>query len=392
VSMQKPLKVVVATRLFAPEVGAAAFRLKALVDGLVEQGADVRVITTTSPKGAGPFKPAYRLSRWPVMRDAGGYVRGYVQYLSFDIPAFFRLLAAKADVVVSEPPPTTGLVVALSSMLLRRPFVYYAADVWTEALSAMEVPGIVKKVMGALEGFVLRHAAMVVAVSEPVAEQVAKFNVPNDRILVTGNGVDTATFDLSGPTTTVDDPYFVYTGTMSEWQGAGVFIEALPLVLAQAPGTQLRFFGQGTDEPHLKEMAERIAPGSVHFGGVVAPHEAARWIRGAAGALVSIKPGQGYDFAKPTKIYAAAGCGTPVIFAGQGDGADIVEDSELGEACAWNPADVADAMLRLLGNPASPAKREQMSAWVVANCSLVSVGESAAKAVLGAAFQKVGQA
>ncbi|WP_237762512.1 glycosyltransferase [Arthrobacter sp. ERGS1:01] len=256
---QKPLKVVVTTRLYPPEVGAAAFRLKALVDGLVGQGAEVEVITTRPPKGTGPFKPAYALRRWPVLRDAGGNVRGYVQYLSFDIPAFFRLLAAKADIVVSEPPPTTGVVVALSSLLRRRPFVYYAADVWTEALSAMAVPGAVKRAMGALEGFVLRRAVEVIAVSEPVAEQVAKFKVPAERITVVGNGVDTTVFNPSGPSASAEKPYFVYTGTMSEWQGADIFIHALPLVRERFPDAEIRFFGQGADEEHLRVIAGELA-------------------------------------------------------------------------------------------------------------------------------------
>lgn len=382
---QKPLKVVVATRLFTPEVGAAAFRLKALVDGLVALGAEVQVITTTPPKGAGVFKPAYKLSRWPVLRDAGGNVRGYVQYLSFDGPAFFRLLAAKADVVVSEPPPTTGVMVALSSMLRRRPFVYYAADVWTEALSAMEVPGVVKKVMGAVEGFVLRRAATVIAVSEPVAEQVAKFRVPLDRIQVVGNGVDTSLFTPAGPAASAEHAYFVYTGTMSEWQGAEIFIRALPLVREAFPETELRFFGQGTDEAHLQDIAAALAPGSVHFGGVVPPAEAADWIRGATGALVSIKPEQGYDFAKPTKIYAAAGCGTPVIFAGRGDGAAIVAEGGLGVAAGYDAARVADAMIAVLSDPtlAGSQSRQSRIQWVAENASLAASGRVAAAAVVG---------
>lgn len=381
------LKVVVATRLYAPEVGAAAFRLKALVDGLVEQGAEVEVITTKAPKGSGVFKPRYRLSRWPVLRDAGGNVRGYVQYLSFDIPAFFRLLAVKADVVVSEPPPTTGAVVALSSLLRGRPFVYYAADVWTEALSAMEVPGIVKKVMGAMEGVVLRRAAKVIAISEPVAGQVAKFNVPASRIETVGNGVDTDIFSLDGPVAAAAKPYFIYTGTMSEWQGAGIFIEALPLVREKFPDAEIRFFGQGTDEDNLKAIAESLAPGAVHFGGVIPPVEAARWIRGAAGALVSIKPGQGYDFAKPTKIYAAAGCGTPVVFAGEGDGAAIVADGGLGARARYDARAVADAMVAVLSDPTQGGTQSSQSrvAWVADNASLSASGRIAAGAVRTAA-------
>ena len=119
---KKTPKVAVASRLFTPEVGAASFRLQALVDGLRANGAEVSVVTTRPPKGSPAFSPQYRLSRWPVLRDAGGNVRGYVQYMSFDVPAFFRLLFTNADVVVSEPPPTTGVVVALSSALRRRPF------------------------------------------------------------------------------------------------------------------------------------------------------------------------------------------------------------------------------------------------------------------------------
>ncbi|RAN79301.1 glycosyltransferase WbuB [Bacillus sp. SRB_336] len=380
---QQPLKVVVATRLYAPEVGAAAFRLKALVDGLVEQGAEVEVITTKPPKGTGVFRPRYKLSRWPVLRDAGGNVRGYVQYLSFDVPAFFRLLAVKADVVISEPPPTTGVVVALSSLLRGRPFVYYAADVWTEALSAMQVPGAVKRIMGAVEGCVLRRAAKVIAVSEPVAGQVARFNVPAERIETVGNGVDTSVFSPDGPVAAAAKPYFIYTGTMSEWQGAGIFIEALPLVRGIFPEAEIRFFGQGTDEDHLKELAAVNAPGAVHFGGVVPPSAAAQWIRGAAGALVSIKPGQGYDFAKPTKIYAAAGCGTPVVFAGQGDGAAIVADGGLGCASLYEAQAVADAMIAVLadstlGGTQSADARVQ---WVADHASLAASGRVAAEAV-----------
>ena len=77
------------------------------------------------------------------------------------------------------------------------------------------------------------------------------------------------------------------------------------------------------------------------------PPEAA-WIRGATAALVSIAPGIGYDFARPTKTYAAAACGTPVLFAGAVTGGALVADAGLGEAAGFDPAAVAAAMTRLL--------------------------------------------
>ncbi|GAA5229538.1 glycosyltransferase family 4 protein [Arthrobacter cryoconiti] len=383
----KPLRVVVTSRLYAPEVGAAAFRLRALVDSLVEQGADVDVVTTKLPTGFTDLEPSYRLLRWPVLRDSGGYVRGYIQYLSFDIPAFFRLLVMRADVVVSEPPPTTGIAVALSSLIRRRPFVYYAADVWTEALSATSVPGVVKAAMRAVEGFVLRRATMVLAVSDPVAEKVAKFNVPAPQIKVVGNGVDTAVFKPDVVSAQIEKPYFVYTGTMSEWQGAGIFIDALAVVRRQFPDAEIRFFGQGTDEAKLKDLAAAHAPGAVHFGGVVSPAEAASWIRDALAALVSIKPGQGYDFAKPTKIYAAAACGTPVVFAGQGDGARVVNENALGVTSAYAIDEVAQAMCGLLRG--TDLGRDARTAWAIENASLQASGRLAAAEVLAVAAGKM---
>ena len=386
-SVKRPLRVTVASRLFTPEVGAASFRLQALVDGLAANGAEVSIVTTRPPKGSPHFNPPYRLSRWPVLRDAGGNVRGYVQYMSFDIPAFFRLLFANADIVVSEPPPTTGVVVALSSALRRRPFVYYAADIWTEALSATNVPGPVIRVMRAAEGFALRRAAKVIAISDAVAEKVREFGVPAERVAIVGNGIDTSVFGPSGDTATSEGPYFVYTGTMSEWQGADIFIRALPIVLAKHPSASIRFFGQGADEPHLRELAARIVPGGVHFGGVVPPAEAADWIRGASAALVSIKPDQGYDFAKPTKIYAAAGCGTPVVFAGTGEGAALVADNRLGEASRYDVDSVAAAMGRILAAQESgedDGGRSARADWVQQNASLATSGQLAAQEVLAA--------
>lgn len=370
------MKVVLVTRLFAPEVAAASFRLKALADGLAAGGHEVTVLTTRPPETAVPQEfPDYEVNRWPVLRDAGGNVRGYVQYASFDLPLAARLLLCSADVVISEPPPTTGVVTALACLLKRKPYFYYAADIWSDALAAIGAPQVVKSVMRALEWFALRRARGVIAVSDGVAERVRALGVLHDRVEVVANGVDTETF-RPVDTTPADAPYFVYTGTMSEWQGSEVFVRALPLVLEKYPDVRLKFFGQGAAEPQLRTLAAELAPDNVDFGGVVPPADAARWISGATGALVSIVPGQGYDFAKPTKIYAAAACGIPVLFAGVGAGAELVGGNALGVVAEHTPESVAEQMLALLdGRPCDP---EHLTTWVRDNASLATSGRLAA--------------
>lgn len=380
-------RVVIATRLFSPEVGAAAFRLRALADGLVESGAELRVLTTRPPRSVefAAVDERMTVSRFPVARDAGGNVRGYLQYLSFDIPLFFRLLFTRADVVVSEPPPTTGMVTAITSWIRRRPYVYYAADVWTDAVASTSAPGFVVRMMRFVETRVLRGAALVLAVSPDLELRVREFGARS--VAMVGNGVDTTVFTAEGSGHADRAPYFAYTGTMSEWQGADVFIRALPTVLPAHPGTQLHFLGQGSHEPELRKLAAQLAPDSVVFHGVLPPRDAASWLRTAAGALVSIVPGKGYDFAMPTKLYAAAACGTPIIYAGAGAAAALVAESGLGDAPGYDIDAVAEAMrsaLDAFADGTTARRAVERAAWATANASLAAVGARAAEAVLAA--------
>jgi glycosyltransferase involved in cell wall biosynthesis len=369
------MKVVLVTRLFAPEVAAAAFRLKALADGLAAAGHQVTVLTTKPPANAGTQSfDDYTVKRWPVLRDAGGNVRGYVQYASYDFPMMARLLVASADVVVSEPPPTTGALASLVCLVRRKPLYYYAADIWSDALVAINAPSYVSGLMRAFEKFALRRARGVIAVSDGVAERARALGARN--VEVVANGVDTSSFHpVDSPS--LGEPYFVYTGTMSEWQGSDVFVRAMPAVLEKHPKARLRFFGQGSAQDSLRSLAASLAPEAVEFGGVVPPAQAARWISGAAGALVSIVPGQGYDFAKPTKIYAAAACGTPVLFAGVGASASLVEENELGLVAEYTPEAVAAQMIAMLDGERPDGTR--LVKWVRDNASLATTGTVAAR-------------
>jgi glycosyltransferase involved in cell wall biosynthesis len=382
-------RVLLATRLFVPEVSAGAFRLGALAAALERAGAEVTVVTTTPPRHAPPIADptGVHVSRWPVLRDRGGNVRGYVQYASFDAPLLFRLLFRRFDVVVAESPPTTALVAAVVAALRRRPLVYYAADVWTDGVIAMGAARPVVSLMRWMERTVLRRADRVLSISADVDERLVALGADRERIATVGNGVDTAVFTPVAAAAAPDEMYFVYTGTMSEWQRPDLFVRGFARLADEFPDLRLRFFGQGAVESELRMLAEQLVPGRVVFGGVVSPQESARWIRGAVAALVSIVPGIGYDFARPTKSYAAAACGTPVIFAGAEVGGEIVRSGGLGEAVEFTPDAVADAMRGMLADAKSGRTEQLRSAraeWARENVSLTAVGERAAATVIGA--------
>lgn len=379
-------RVLIASRLFTPEVSAGAFRLRALATALGEQ-ADVTVVTSRPPKDAGEIvdPPGVEVSRAPVLRDRSGNVRGYVQYASFDGPLLFRLLGRRFDVAVSEAPPTTGLVTSWISALKRARFVYYAADVWTDGVRAMGAHDLVVRIMARLERLVLRRADAVLSASDVMTERLIELGADPGKVVTVRNGVDTSIFRPDAEPAAPGELYFAYTGTMSEWQRPEVFIQAFASIAERFPDLRLRFFGQGSQEDALKALAEEQVPGRVEFGGLVPPASSARWIRGAVGSLVSLVPGIGYDIAQPTKAFAGAACGTPVLFAGAEPAGQLIRDAGLGIATGFDVGEIAEGMAALVEawrDGSTEELRRTRAAWAEQNASLAAVGQRGARAAL----------
>lgn len=395
------MRILVATRIYAPEAGAAAYRLAATVRALVETGHDVAVLTTRAPKdpsssahgaaarsaeGTPAAKPA-KLKRWPVLRDKTGAVRGYVQYASFDIPLFFRLLAERNfDAVLVEPPPTTGVVVRVAAWLRRRPYIYFAADVSSNAAAGIGVNPVVVKVLRAVEKWVLSGAAGVLSVSSGVSDAVRELTDGRAAVTEVGTGIDTDTFalqDRQRQEATAGPATFVYAGTMSEIQGAGVFVDGFLKILDSRPEALLLMYGQGVE---LEELKRRAIPAGdrIRFMGVAGGEEIAAAMRRAAAGLASVRPARGYDFAFATKAFASLACGAPVIYSGVGPLRAIVAENALGHSVDWDAGAVAAAMSAVLERPADQDERRRLSRWVEQNYSLRTVGSRAAGAIASA--------
>lgn len=375
------MRVTLTSRIFSPEPAAASFRLAALADALDGDGHVVTVLTSTVPGNDVPTtRRSVTVKRRPVLRDRDGYVRGYLQYLSFDVPLFFRLLFSRTDVVVTEPPPTTGFVVRVACAVRRIPYVYYAADIWSDAAVTTGAPHWVVAVVRRMEIAALRGASRILSVSDGVTRRLDELGLGRGVVTI-GNGIDTDQFTADGPARTDQSPFLLYAGTASEWHGAGIFVEAFAEVRKHVPDARLVFLGQGADREQLERAAAPLGAGVVRFEPRVPPEEVATWLRGAASSLASVRPGQGYDFAFPTKMYASASCGTPVIYAGDGPGRAFASTPDLGLAVDYSVDDVASAMTTALLNPPSPQRRQRIAAWARDNVALVAIAARASRVV-----------
>lgn len=392
------MRLTIVSRIYRPEPSAASNFLGAVADAATDAGHTVTVLTAKPPRhlasqgrgkrGAqrGTQNSAWRgsaadalgggetVKTFPVLRDKTGYVRGYAQYMSFDIPLFFRLLFhKKPDVLYVEPPPTTGAVVRVICALRRIPYVYDTADLWSEAAVNATGSKLVLRVLRALESFALRGADHATTISEGVRVRLARF-APKLPVTVVGFGANTESFKY---TPAPVEKHFVYAGTYSDIHGAEVFVQAFAEFSRQNPGYRLTFVGNGTVGQTLEECASSL--GIADRFAVLAPitePELQQLLSGSLCSLASLKPGVNYDYAFATKIYSAIASGCPVIFAGIGPTVDFITEAKdsvkIGEATAHDAAAVAAAMQRLAADPLTPAERQQLAAWTDQQHSLKS--------------------
>lgn len=370
----------VATRVFEPEGSAAAYRLGALVRALEAADVTTTVLTTRSTHNS---SSTVSVRRWPVLRDRTGAVRGYLQYASFDIPLFFRLaFGPRADVVIAEPPPTTGVSVRLACWLRRTPYVYFSADVTSSAAESIGTPRLVVALLRVIERWVLRGALVVLAVSDGVRDEVNQLGAKPESVEVVGTGIDTDQFSLDGPCSEASYPYFVYAGTMSEMQGAGVFVDAFAKISTRHPTARLKVFGEGIESGQIRTRAQQLGQERIDFLGQVNAAELAPWLRGAHAGLASSRPRKGYNFAISTKALVSLSCGTPVLYAGNGPIREIVNTNDLGWAVDWNVEQVAEAMDAALQDAPTQSRRRHLATWASDHHSLSRVASIAVEKIV----------
>ena len=376
------MRVTIVSRIYRPEPASASFFLGSVADALLADGHHVDVLTARLPRGMRPEQRGERVRTFPVLRDRNGYVRGYLPYLSFDIPVAFRLLfARRPDVVLVEPPPTTGAAVRVICAIRGLPYVYDAADIWADAASMATGSGTVIRILRSVERFAMRGAAHLVTISQEVKDRVRDLDVGRP-VTVTGFGADTSEFSV---TEAAPAPVFVYAGSYSAWHGADVLLKALADLRATHPDHTLRIIGNG-DRAALEARARELGVhDAVQFLEPVTPAELAPHLAEAVATVATLKPGTGYDYAFTSKVYSSLAAGCPAVFAGPGPTAAFLDEANrhvrAGAAVAYGPGAIATAMRFFADNRLTPAEREALGVWTAAEHSMSAVAHRVAAVV-----------
>lgn len=371
------MRVVIASRIFAPEVSAASGILRTWAEEFRDRGFEVTILTARPPRGAViDDPPGIDVRRAPVKRDRQQYVRGYLSYMSFDIPLAFRLLfSRKADLYIVEPPPTTVAVVRVIAALRRTPYVVRAADYWTEAAELATSSAIILGTLRRLEAWALQGAKMLFAAHQPLIDRFRAAGITTPAVPI-GFGADTKDFRYEGQTPS-DPPVFVYAGTHSEWHAAGIFVEALHQVIQQHPGARLMYYGNGEDREAMQAKARELGiDGSVEFHAPISAAALSPILAGATASVASLAPVPANEYAVATKVYSSFAAGCPVIFAGIGPTVEFLNDAghpHAGVAVDYDINAAAVAMNAAAAAPLQPAARAELARWSASQYSLKAI-------------------
>jgi teichuronic acid biosynthesis glycosyltransferase TuaC len=174
--------------------------------------------------------------------------------------------------------------------------------------------------------FAIRRAQRVIAVAENLAARAQQGGVPEDRLQMIPNGIDSERFRIVDRTAArrqlglpEDGRLLVTIGHISPRKGFHRVIRSLPQVLASCPDLRFAIVGgraaEEDNSAQLRSLARDLGLAArVLFAGAQPPDRVALWL-GAADVFVLASDFEGC----PNVVLEAMACGRPVVATKVGD-------------------------------------------------------------------------
>ena len=353
-----------------------------LNDMLIQQGVDVVTYVPTPSRGISKeVRKQYRkkvhrnevlsgghqvIHRFLMFKEGKNPLLRALRYAFCAVKHFNRGAFAKdarsCDALfVYSTPPIQGAVAALVKHFNRIPIIYSLQDIFPDSLVGTGLAkkgGLLWKVGRIIENYTYCNADKIVVISEDFKKNIMAKGVPEDKIVVIYNWIDS---QAVMPVSKDDNPLFeefgiskerftlVYAGNLGNAQNLSIILDAAP----RLPDVQFMIFGTGGTEGVLRN---RI--GLEHLQNVkllpLQPSERISQVYSLGDVcLVSCKAGLGGS-AMPSKTWSIMSCARPVIaHFDEGELKDILEKNDCGLfSHAGNVAEFVDAIRHLAENPA----------------------------------------
>lgn len=200
-----------------------------------------------------------------------------------------------------------------------------------------------------LEGLVWRSADRVFAVTGVLGDRIAAKGVPDERIIVTPNGIDPEPFSAQPYRARPGAPVVIgFVGFVRDWHGLDGVISGLAAEGADPP-IHLVVAGDGPARPALEQQAAAlgVAP-RVRFAGFQPRQAIPDLIRQFD---IALQP-QVVPYASPLKVFEYMGCGRAIVAPDRPNIREILDDGA--SALLFDPDEPGAlwrAIRRLAGDP-----------------------------------------
>jgi glycosyltransferase involved in cell wall biosynthesis len=374
------MRFLILTQYFAPEICATSIRLAAVARELGLLGHEVEVVTAMPNHPRGRIFPEYagawrRDDMWegiPVHRvrmyaSTGAGLARALGYASFSLAALGGLWKARRPdfVFVESPPPTVAIPGVLAAALWKTRLILNVADLWPDSISALNLTksGVTLSLLRMLERWMYRKADYVNAITAGVRRTLESGKgVEPERILDLPNGVDLKVFHPMAPDLQLKNKLglpenvLLYAGTIGYAHALDTVIDAAEL-FSSRPDIHFLFVGDGSEKRRLQALAVQKGLRNVTFHPPVPAEELPRYASLAKAAIVSQRDVPLFAGNRPAKLFAMMGCGKPLVFCGDGEGARLVEQARSGIAVRpEDPRALARAIDDLLSDDSALAE------------------------------------
>jgi glycosyltransferase involved in cell wall biosynthesis len=344
----------VLTQYYAPEAGAPQIRLRSMVRELKKNGLQVYVLTGMPNYPEGKIHAQYkgnlhmeeqidgitvkRLWLFPAAGKAP--IKRLINYLSFTAHACLHVnIIKKFDFVFIEAQPITlALFGYVAKLFFRKPYIYNTPDLQIEFASQRQWINskFLLSLSIQLENFLMKNSFAVSTVTHAFIDYfVNERKIPKNKITFLPNGVDLTHLsplpydqEYAQKLGVAGKLVFTYAGTHADYHGLDVILEAAK-VLRDKEEVVFLMVGKGPERNRLIKKANAMALKNIVFGN--SPFaEMSQLMSITVASLVVLRDVPASSKMRLSKTFPPLACGVPVIYAGRGESADIVEKHQCG--------------------------------------------------------------
>ncbi|MEM7159858.1 MAG: glycosyltransferase family 4 protein [Myxococcota bacterium] len=351
---------------------AGATRSFEMARRLVARGHRVTMLGTIRDRDSGSVRrerlEGIELHRAVVPYDNAMGVRARLQsFAHYGQWASRELMRHRPDVVFATSTPLTVAIPGLWGRLWHRvPMVFEVRDLWPElpiAIGALRSPWS-RGAARALAWAAYRGAAEVVALSPGMAEGVAAWGVPRERITTIPNGCDCAAFEVEParaqadrarrfPDLGPDDPLVMYAGTLGWMNDVGWLVDVAAAMAGLDPRVGFAIVGEGAQRAEIAARVERAGlAATVRLRPAVPKCEVPALLAGATvtTSLFRDVPQMAHNSAN--KLFDGLAAGRPVAINYGGWQAAMLRETGAGLVVPRSPAAAARQLRAFVREPA----------------------------------------